>query len=101
MLAPKKVKYRKRQKGRMKGLPLQGTQVSFGEFGLMALEPIWVTAEIEAGRIAMTRHVKRGGRDLDSSLSGRPTTKKPAETLMGKGKGAPDRSGSLTGKLYV
>jgi large subunit ribosomal protein L16 len=91
MLAPKKVKYRKRQKGRMKGLPLRGTQVSFGEFGLMALEPIWVTArQIEAGRIAMTRHVKRGGKIWIRVFPDKPTTKKPAETRMGKGKGAPE-----------
>ncbi|MGC8603027.1 MAG: 50S ribosomal protein L16 [Desulfomonilaceae bacterium] len=91
MLAPKKVKYRKRQKGRMKGLPLRGTRVSFGEFGLMALEPIWVTArQIEAGRIAMTRHVKRGGKIWIRVFPDKPITKKPAETRMGKGKGAPE-----------
>jgi len=91
MLAPKKVKYRKRQKGRMKGLPLRGTRVSFGEFGLMALEPIWVTArQIEAARIAMTRHVKRGGKIWIRVFPDKPTTKKPAETRMGKGKGAPE-----------
>jgi large subunit ribosomal protein L16 len=91
MLAPKKVKYRKRMKGRMKGLPLRGTTVSFGEFGLMATEPSWVTArQIEAGRIAMTRHVKRGGKIWIRVFPHKPITKKPAETRMGKGKGAPE-----------
>lgn len=91
MLAPKKVKYRKKQKGRMNGSPLRGTQVSFGEYGLMALEPKWVTSrQIEAGRIAMTRHVKRGGKIWIRVFPDKPITKKPAETRMGKGKGAPE-----------
>jgi large subunit ribosomal protein L16 len=91
MLAPKKVKYRKQMKGRMTGLPLRGTTVSFGEFGLMATEPSWVTArQIEAGRIAMTRHVKRGGKIWIRVFPHKPITKKPAETRMGKGKGAPE-----------
>ncbi|MFH0960048.1 MAG: 50S ribosomal protein L16 [Pseudomonadota bacterium] len=91
MLAPKKVKYRKQMKGRMKGLPLKGTTVSFGEFGLMATEPSWITArQIEAGRIAMTRHVKRGGKIWIRVFPHKPITKKPAETRMGKGKGAPE-----------
>jgi large subunit ribosomal protein L16 len=91
MLAPKKIKHRKQQKGRMRGRPLAGTQVSFGEFGLMALEPAWITArQIEAGRIAMTRHVKRGGKIWIRLFPDKPITKKPAETRMGKGKGAPE-----------
>jgi large subunit ribosomal protein L16 len=91
MLAPKKVKYRKRQKGRMRGQPLSGARVSFGEFGLMAMEPCWITArQIEAGRIAMTRHVKRGGKIWIRLFPDKPITKKPAETRMGKGKGAPE-----------
>lgn len=91
MLAPKKVKYRKRQKGRLNGKPNTGTKVSFGEFGLMALEPGWITSrQIEAGRIAMTRHVKRGGKIWIRMFPDKPITKKPAETRMGKGKGAPE-----------
>jgi large subunit ribosomal protein L16 len=91
MLAPKKVKYRKRQKGRMRGQPLKGTHVSFGEFGLMAMDPGWITArQIEAGRVAMTRHVKRGGKIWIRMFPDKPITKKPAETRMGKGKGAPE-----------
>lgn len=91
MLAPKKVKYRKRQKGRMKGTPLAGTRVSFGDFGLMAMAPAWITArQIEAGRVAMTRHVKRGGKIWIRMFPDKPICKKPAETRMGKGKGAPE-----------
>jgi large subunit ribosomal protein L16 len=91
MLAPKKVKYRKQQKGRMKGSPLAGTSISFGQFGLMALAPARITArQIEAGRIAMTRHVKRGGKIWIRLFPDKPITKKPAETRMGKGKGAPE-----------
>jgi len=91
MLAPKKVKYRKRQKGHMRGSPLRGTRVSFGEYGLMALAPCWITSrQIEAGRIAMTRHVKRGGKVWIRIFPDKPITKKPAETRMGKGKGSPE-----------
>jgi large subunit ribosomal protein L16 len=91
MLAPKKVKYRKRQKGRMRGRANRGCEVSFGEYGLMALEPGWITArQIEAGRIAMTRHVKRGGKVWIRMFPDKPITKKPAETRMGKGKGSPE-----------
>jgi len=91
MLAPKKVKYRKKQKGRMAGKALRGGEISFGEFGLKALEPGWVTsAQIEAARIAMTRHVKRGGKIWIRIFPDKPITKKPAETRMGKGKGAPE-----------
>jgi large subunit ribosomal protein L16 len=91
MLAPKKVKYRKKQKGNMNGKAWRGGEVSFGEFGLKALEPGWVTsAQIEAARIAMTRHVKRGGKIWIRIFPDKPITKKPAETRMGKGKGAPE-----------
>jgi large subunit ribosomal protein L16 len=91
MLAPKKVKYRKRQKGRTKGSPQSGTHIAFGEFGLMAMVPGWITArQIEAGRVAMTRHVKRGGKIWIRVFPDKPITKKPAETRMGKGKGAPE-----------
>jgi large subunit ribosomal protein L16 len=91
MLAPKKVKYRKKQKGRMRGQAKGGCEVSFGEYGLMALEPGWITArQIEAGRIAMTRHVKRGGKVWIRMFPDKPITKKPAETRMGKGKGSPE-----------
>jgi large subunit ribosomal protein L16 len=91
MLAPKKVKYRKRQKGRLNGRPLSGTRISFGQYGLMALDPGWISSrQIEAGRIAMTRHVKRGGKIWIRLFPDKPITKKPAETRMGKGKGAPE-----------
>ncbi len=91
MLAPKKVKFRKRQKGRMRGQPLAGSRVSFGDFGLMAMAPGWITArQIEAARIAMTRHVKRGGKIWIRLFPDKPITKKPAETRMGKGKGPPE-----------
>jgi large subunit ribosomal protein L16 len=91
MLAPKKVKYRKRQKGRMRGRPVKGALVSFGDYGLMAMAPGWITArQIEAGRVAMTRHVKRGGKIWIRVFPDKPITKKPAETRMGKGKGAPE-----------
>lgn len=91
MLAPKKVKFRKQQRGRMKGQPLRGSVVSFGTYGLQALEPCWVTArQIEAGRIAITRHVKRGGKIWIRIFPDKPFTKKPAETRMGKGKGNPE-----------
>jgi large subunit ribosomal protein L16 len=91
MLSPKKVKYRKRQKGRMRGQPLSGATIAFGEYGLMAMAPGWITArQIEAGRVAMTRHVKRGGKIWIRIFPDKPVTKKPAETRMGKGKGAPE-----------
>lgn len=91
MLAPKKVKFRKKQKGRMRGRPLRGARVSFGDYGLMAMAPGWITArQIEAGRVAMTRHVKRGGKIWIRIFPDKPITKKPAETRMGKGKGAPE-----------
>ena len=91
MLTPKRVKYRKRQKGRMKGLAWRGSTVSFGEFGLMATTCGRITSrQIEAGRIAMTRHVKRGGKVWIRIFPDKPISKKPAETRMGKGKGGPE-----------
>jgi large subunit ribosomal protein L16 len=88
---PKKVKYRKMMKGRMKGKAYRGSDVSFGEFGLKALEPGWITSrQIEAARIAITRHVKRGGKVWIRIFPDKPITKKPAETRMGKGKGSPE-----------
>ncbi|MEL6180485.1 MAG: 50S ribosomal protein L16, partial [Myxococcota bacterium] len=90
MLSPKKVKFRKRHKGRMTGKAYRGSEVSFGEFGLVALEPGWLTArQIEAARIAMTRYIKRGGRVWIRIFPDKPVTRKPAETRMGKGKGSP------------
>lgn len=91
MLAPKKVKHRKAQKGRMRGKAYRGGDVTLGEYGLKALEPGWITnRQIEAARIAMTRHVKRGGRVWVRFFPDKPITKKPAETRMGKGKGNPE-----------
>ena len=91
MLMPKKVKYRKQQRGRMSGKAWRGSDVSFGDYGLKALEPCWLTArQIEAARIAMTRHVKRGGKIWIRIFPDKPVTKKPLETRMGKGKGAPE-----------
>jgi large subunit ribosomal protein L16 len=88
MLSPKKTKFRKQFKGRMTGMAKGGSDVSFGDFGLQALEPARVTArQIEAARIAMTRHVKRGGKIWIRVFPDKPITKKPAETRMGKGKG--------------
>lgn len=89
MLMPKKVKYRKMQKGRMDGKAYRGSTVSFGEFGLKALEPGWVSSrQIEAARIAITRHAKRGCKVWIRIFPDKPITRKPAETRMGKGKGA-------------
>jgi len=91
MLSPKKVKYRKQQKGRRRGTALRGGEVSFGEWGLQALEPGYLTSrQIEAARIAMTRHVKRGGKIWIRIFPDKPITKKPLETRMGKGKGNPE-----------
>lgn len=91
MLNPKKVKYRKQQKGRMKGVAVRGSNLSFGEFGLQATECGAVNSkEIEAARVAMTRHVKRGGKLWIRVFPDKPITKKPAEVRMGKGKGAPE-----------
>lgn len=91
MLSPKKVKYRKQQKGRMRGMAYRGSSLNFGEYGLQALECGRITAQqIEAARIAMTRHVKRGGKIWIRIFPDKPITKKPLETRMGKGKGAPE-----------
>jgi large subunit ribosomal protein L16 len=91
MLMPKKVKYRKQQRGRMSGKAWRGGEVSFGDYGLKALEPGWVTdRQIEAGRIAITRFIKRSGRIWIRMFPDKPVTKKPQETRMGKGKGAPE-----------
>jgi large subunit ribosomal protein L16 len=91
MLSPKKVKYRKSQKGRMKGAAYRGSDLSFGEFGLQAIDCGKISSkQIEAARIAMTRHVKRGGKIWIRLFPDKPYTKKPAEVRMGKGKGAPE-----------
>ena len=91
MLMPKKVKYRKQQRGRMRGKAWRGSDVSFGDYGLKALEPCWLTdRQIEAARVAMTRFVKRGGKVWVRVFPDKPITKKPLETRMGKGKGAPE-----------
>ncbi len=91
MLAPKRTKYRKYQRGRMKGKATRGNSLQFGEFGLQALEPHWVTdRQIEAARIALTRHIKRGGKVWIRIFPDKSVTKKPAETRMGSGKGSPE-----------
>lgn len=91
MLAPKRVKYRKQQKGRTRGMAQRGNKVSFGDFGLQATEPCWITnRQIEAARVALTRHIKRGGKVWIRIFPDKPVTKKPAETRMGKGKGNPE-----------
>ncbi len=91
MMMPKKVKFRKQQRGRRRGLATRGHKISFGDYGLQALEPGWITArQIEAARIALTRHVKRGGKIWIRIFPDKPVTKKPLETRMGKGKGAPE-----------
>ncbi len=91
MLQPNKFKYRKRHRGRMKGTATKGCNVSFGEYGLSALEPAWITnRQIEAARIALTRYIKRGGKVWIRIFPDMPYTKKPAETRMGKGKGMPE-----------
>jgi large subunit ribosomal protein L16 len=91
MLAPKRVKYRKQFKGRMSGQATRGNKVSFGEYGLQAIEPAWISnRQIEAARVAMTRHIKRGGKVWIRIFPDKPITSKPAETRMGKGKGNPE-----------
>ena len=91
MLQPKKVKYRKQQKGRRGGTAWRGSSLAFGDFGLQTLDRAWLTArEIEAARVALTRAIKRGGRVWTRVFPDKPLTKKPAETRMGKGKGAPE-----------
>jgi large subunit ribosomal protein L16 len=91
MLLPKRVKYRKQMRGRMKGKATRGNTVTYGEFGLQALEPAWITSnQIEAARIAMTRYTKRGGKVWIKIFPDKPVTAKPAETRMGSGKGSPE-----------
>ena len=91
MLLPKRVKYRRVHRGRMKGKAMRGNFVSHGEFGLMATEPCWITAnQIEAARVAMTRYIKRGGKVWIKIFPDKPVTEKPAETRMGSGKGSPE-----------
>jgi large subunit ribosomal protein L16 len=92
MMMPKKVKFRKQQRGRMAGKAWRGSDISYGEFGLKALECAWITdRQIEAARVAMTRSIKRGGKVWIRLFPDKPITKKPAETRMGKGKGAPEQ----------
>ncbi len=92
MLMPRKVRHRKQHRGRTRGNAKGGTTVSFGEYGIQALEPGWITArQIEAARIAMTRHIKRGGKVWINVFPDKPVTEKPAETRMGSGKGNPER----------
>jgi large subunit ribosomal protein L16 len=91
MLMPKRTKFRRQHRGRMAGKPDRGTRLSFGEYGLQALEPCWLTSrQIEAARVAMTRHARRGGKVWIRVFPDKPVTKKPAETRMGKGKGTPE-----------
>lgn len=91
MLLPKRVKYRRVQRGRMKGVATRGNFVSHGDFGLKALEPAWISSnQIEAARVAMTRYIKRGGQVWIKIFPDKPVTEKPAETRMGKGKGSPE-----------
>jgi len=91
MLMPKRVKHRKQQRGRRKGLALRGSAIHFGQYGLQAVEPAWVTdRQLEAARVAMTRYIKRGGKVWLRVFPDKPVTAKPAETRMGKGKGVPD-----------
>ena len=91
MLLPKRVKYRRVQRGRMKGKALRGNKVTYGDFGLQALEPAWITSnQIEAARIALTRYTKRGGKVWIKIFPDKPITQKPAETRMGSGKGSPE-----------
>ena len=91
MLIPKRVKHRKQHRGRMRGQAKGGTEVHFGDFGLLALEPGWITnRQIEAARVAMTRHIRRGGKVWINIFPDKPVTKKPAETRMGSGKGNPE-----------
>lgn len=91
MLMPKRVKYRKKQRGKMKGNAQKGNYIAFGDYAIKALEPGWITSrQIEATRVAITRHVKRGGKVWIRIFPDKPVTKKPAETRMGKGKGSPE-----------
>jgi len=91
MLMPKRIKYRKQQRGRMRGKANRGSTIAFGEYGLKAMAPGWITSrQIEAARIAMTRYIKRGGKVWIRIFPHKPVTQKPAETRMGKGKGSPE-----------
>ena len=91
MLLPKRVKYRRVQRGRLKGKAMRGNTVTYGDFGLQALQPAWITSnQIEAARIAMTRYIKRGGQVWIKIFPDKPITEKPAETRMGSGKGSPE-----------
>ena len=91
MLLPKRVKYRRVQRGRLKGKATRGNKIAYGDFGLVALEPAWITSnQIEAARIAMTRYIKRGGKVWIDIFPDKPITEKPAETRMGSGKGSPE-----------
>ena len=91
MLMPKRVKYRRQQRGRMKGKATRGNVVNYGEFGLAAVEPGWITSnQIEAARVAMTRYIKRGGKVWIKIFPDKPVTEKPAGTRMGSGKGSPE-----------
>ena len=91
MLMPKRVKHRKQQRGRMRGMAQRGSTLNFGEYGLQAMEPAWITnRQLEAARVAMTRFIKRGGKVWMRVFPDKPVTVKPAETRMGKGKGAPE-----------
>jgi large subunit ribosomal protein L16 len=91
MLMPKKVKYRKQQRGRRRGMAYRGSTIAFGNYGLMSIEPCWLTdRQIEAARVALTRNIKRGGKVWIRVFPDKPVTKKPQETRMGKGKGAPE-----------
>ena len=91
MLAPKKIKHRKQQRGRMRGQAKGGTDIHFGDYGLLAVEPGWITnRQIEAARVAITRHIRRGGKVWINIFPDKPVTKKPAETRMGSGKGNPE-----------
>ncbi len=91
MLAPKRIKYRKKHKGKMRGVSRRGNRVSFGDYGLQAVESAWISnRQIESARVAMTRHIKRGGKVWIRIFPDKPVTSKPAETRMGKGKGNPE-----------
>ena len=92
MLMPRKVRHRKQQRGRMRGQATGGTRLAFGDYGIQAVEPAWITnRQIEAARIAMTRHIKRGGKVWINVFPDKPVTQKPAETRMGSGKGNPEQ----------
>ena len=96
MLLPKRVKYRRVQRGRLKGKATRGNKVTYGDYGLVALEPAWITSnQIEAARVAMTRYIKRGGQVWIKIFPDKPITEKPAETRMGSGKGSPEYWGAV------